>query len=80
MAEPDATQPKSKAEQMAAELKAQELRGMATYATEEPSENWSPAFWAKFKRWSDELAAYERQEHAERTAPSAAGGARGGRL
>jgi hypothetical protein len=53
---------------MYADLKAQEIRGMATYATEEPSENWSPMFWKKFSKWSDELAAYERQEHAEQLA------------
>lgn len=57
---------------MAADLKAQEIRGMATYATDEPSENWSPAFWTKFKRWSDDLEAYQRQEHAELLARPAA--------
>lgn len=66
---------------MYTELKGQEIRGMATYATEETSENWSPAFWTKFRRWSDELAAYERQEHAEllarrAPAPPAEGGER----
>jgi hypothetical protein len=77
-----ATQPASttcRSDQMRAELSAQEKRGMAKYATDEPSENWGEDFWRRFSRWNDELQAYQRQEHAELTAPSAAGGARGAR-
>jgi hypothetical protein len=72
------TQRRSSAD-MAAELKAQEIRAMERYATDEPSENWGDEFWRRFSRWNDELQAYQRQEHAELTAPSAAGGARGAR-
>lgn len=51
--------------EMAAELKAQEIRAMERYATGEPSENWGAEFWRKFAIWSNDLQAEERQEMAE---------------
>jgi hypothetical protein len=50
---------------MAADLKGQEERGMAKYATDDPSENWGAEFYRKLALWQAELHAYERQELAE---------------
>ena len=75
----------TKAEQMAEELTGQEIRGMAKYATDEPSENWGDEFWQRFSRWSDELEAYQRQAlgeaaHARPAGRPARAGRNGGGL
>lgn len=55
----------TRAEQMADNLRAQEIRGMERYATDQPSETWGAEFQRKLALWRRDLARYEEQESAE---------------
>ncbi len=69
-----------RSEQMANDLRGQEERGMAKYATDEPSETWGAEFWRKMDDWTTRLMAYERQELADAlAAPGPAARDGGGR-
>lgn len=60
------TSTRSRSEQMAEELMAQEERAVAKYGHHKKAdESWPPEFHSKMARWQAELRAYEIAEVAE---------------